>query len=357
LRFGNIVATRTIWGGSGMRRTSRLVWLAIALAATPCGAQDLYQGKSIDLLIGADAGGGYDIAGRAMARYLGRHIAGSPTIIVKNMAGATGLTMINYLANVAARDGTVIGLPEPAIVYEKLLGTATGANVRFDTGKLLWIGTPVQETFVTFVWATTEFRSVEDLKRGESLMSAISADGENVTLPILMNRMIGTRMKPIPGYQGQAGAFVAVERGEVQGNTTGFANLAGTKADWLRDGKIRILIQYALNPLARLKDVPLALDLAPSEEDRAVLRFLMAKYAMARPLVAPPDLPPQRIAALRAGFAATMQDEEFRADAARLGLDINPVGGAEIAALVAGLNATQAAIIARAKTLLGKPPS
>lgn len=331
-------------------------WLALALAAAlPASAQDFFAGKSIDLLIGADAGGGYDIAGRVMARSLGRHIPGNPAIVVKNMAGATGLTMINYLANAAAKDGTVIGLSENNIAYEPLLGTATGANVRFDTSKLQWIGTPVQEVFVTFVWATTPFRSVEDLKSSESLMSAISADGENVTLPTLMNKMIGTRMKPILGYPGQAGAFVAVERGEVHGNTTGYTNLAGTKADWLRDGKIRILIQYALEPSKRLADVPPALDLARTEEDRAVLRFLLAKYKMARPLLAPPEIPPERLAILRKGFADTMQDPDFRADAAKAGLDINPVSGEEIAKLVAALNATPAAVVARTRALLGKP--
>ena len=333
-----------------------MIWLALGCAAAmPATAQSFFAGKSIDMLIGADAGGGYDIAGRVMARSLGRHIPGNPAIVVKNMAGATGLTMINYLANAAAKDGTVIGLSENNIAYEPLLGTATGANVRFDTGRLQWIGSPVQEVFVTFVWATTPFRSVQDLKESESLMSAISADGENVTLPTLMNKMIGTRMKPIPGYPGQAGAFVAVERGEVHGNTTGFANLAGTKADWLRDGKIRILIQYALEPSKRLAEVPLALDLVSAPEDKAVLRFLLAKYKMARPLLAPPEIPPDRLAILRQGFADTMADSDFRADAAKAGLDINPVSGEEIAKLVAGLNATPAPIVARTRMLLGKP--
>lgn len=332
---------------------SGLVLLSVA-AATPAPAQDFYAGKTIDMLIGADAGGGYDVAGRVMARTLGRHIPGNPAIVVKNMAGATGLTMINYLYNAAAKDGTVIGLSENNIAYEPLLGTATGANVRFDTSKLNWIGTPVQETFVTFVWSTTPYHNVEDLKRQESLMSAISADGENVTLPTLMNKMIGTKMKPIPGYPGQAGAFVAVERGEVHGNTTGFTNLAGTKADWLRDGKIRILIQFALEPSQRLPGVPLALDLVKSEEDKAVLRFLLAKYKMARPLLAPPELPPQRLAILRKAFADTMADPDFRADAVKAGLDINPVSGEEIAKLVASLNATPPEVIARTRMLLGK---
>lgn len=333
-----------------------VLWLALGCAVVgPAAAQDFFAGKSIDMLIGADAGGGYDIAGRVMARTLGRHIPGNPAIVVKNMAGATGLTMINYLYNAAPKDGTVIGLSENNIAYEPLLGTATGANVRFDTGRLQWIGTPVQEVFVTYVWSTTPFRSVEDLKASESLMSAISPDGENVTLPTLMNKLIGTRMKPITGYPGQAGAFVAVERGEVQGNTTGYANLAGTKADWLRDGKIRILIQYALAASPRLPDVPLALDLVAAEEDRAVLRFLLAKYKMARPLLAPPEIAAERLAILRKGFLDTMQDPDFRADAARAGLDINPVSGEEIGALVASLNATPAPIIARTRALLGKP--
>jgi tripartite-type tricarboxylate transporter receptor subunit TctC len=333
-----------------------MIWLALACAAAmPAAAQPFFAGKSIDMLIGADAGGGYDIAGRVMARSLGRHIPGNPAIVVKNMAGATGLTMINYLAHAAAKDGTVIGLAENNIAYEPLLGTATGANVRFDTSTLQWIGSPVQEVFVTFVWATAPFRSVADLKASESLMSAISADGENVTLPTPMNKMIGTKMKPIPGYPGQAGAFVAVERGEVHGNTTGFTNLAGTKADWLRDGKIRILIQYALEPSKRLPKVPLALDLVSAPEDKAVLRFLFTKYKMARPLLAPPEIPPERLAILRKGFADTMQDADFRADAAKAGLDINPVSGEEIAKLVAGLNATPAAVVARTRMLLGQP--
>src|SRR3954470_11868906 len=136
-----------------MRRGWFLAGFLLAGWSTAAGGQSFYAGKSIDLLIGADAGGGYDVAGRAIARHLGRHIPGNPGIVVKNMAGASGLTMMNNLYNVAARDGTVIGLSENNVAYEPLLGTATGANVRFDTSRLNWIGNPVQEVFVTFVWS------------------------------------------------------------------------------------------------------------------------------------------------------------------------------------------------------------
>jgi tripartite-type tricarboxylate transporter receptor subunit TctC len=278
---------------------------------------DFYRGKSIELLIGGAVGGGYDLAGRTVANHIGRHIPGNPGIIVRNMPGATSLIMTNHLYNAARRDGTAIGMPTSNIPLEQRLKliSADGANVRFEIERFNWIGTPVQEPQVTWVWHTAPARNVEDLRTNAIRMGATTSSADNYILPSLMNQVLGTRMQVATGYIGQNEINLAVERGEVQGNNTGLSNITVNKADWFRDGKVRILLQFGTERLPDLPNVPTAVELASAEADRALLRFYAVKFNMARPLVAPPDVPAERIAALRAAFDATMKDPQYLEDA------------------------------------------
>ena len=205
---------------------------------------DFYRGKTIELAIAGAPAGGYDVAARTLANHYGRHIPGNPTVIVKNMPGAAGLIVTNYLYNVAKRDGTVIGMPTSNVPIEprlKLL-SPDGSNVKFDLANFSWIGTPLQEPQVTWVWHTAPAASVDDLKTNTILMGATTASADNAILPMLVDELIGTKMKVLTGYQGQNEINLAAERGEVQGNNTGLSNLTVNKADWLRDGKVRILL-------------------------------------------------------------------------------------------------------------------
>jgi tripartite-type tricarboxylate transporter receptor subunit TctC len=318
---------------------------------------DFYRGKTIELIIGAGVGGGYDLAGRTVANRMGRHIPGNPTITVRNMPGATALIMTNHLYNVAKRDGTVIGMPTSNIPLEQRLKVLSpdGANVRFEIGRFSWIGTPVQEPQVTWVWHTAPAHSFEDLRKSTIRMGATTSSADNYILPSIVNQVLGTRMQAVTGYLGQNDIYLAIERGEVQGNNAGLSNLTVNKADWLRDGKVRILLQYGTERLPALPDIPTAIELAGAEADRALLRFYAVKFHMARPLVAPPDVPAERVAALRAAFDATMKDPQYLEEAQRIGLDVNPLGGEGITKLIQQVQATPQDVVDRLHELLARP--
>ncbi len=342
-----------------LRPSLSVVIVAAASAALPAHAQgvaDFYRGKTIEFVLGSAAAGGYDVAARAIAIHMSRHIPGNPTIVVRNMPGATGLLMTNYLYNVAKRDGTAIGMPTSNVPLEPRLKLISpdGNNAKFDITHMSWIGTPLQEPQVTWVWHTAPAKSVDELKSNTILMGATTSSADNSVLPLLVNALLGTRMKVVTGYQGQNEINIAAERGEVQGNNTGLSNLTVNKADWMRDDKVRILLQYGTERLAALKDVPTPVELAGSEPDRAMLRFYALKFAMARPLVTPPDVPADRIAALQSAFEATMKDEHYLADAKRIGLDTNWLGGADLTRLVAQIQDTPQPVVDHLRELLAK---
>jgi tripartite-type tricarboxylate transporter receptor subunit TctC len=326
---------------------------ALAGGASAQSSADFYRGKTVEILVGAAVGGGYDVAARLIASHMTRHIPGNPAIVVRNMPGATGLVMTNHLYNVAKRDGTVMGMPTSNVPLEprlKLL-SPDGRNVKFDIARFGWIGTPLQEPQVTWVWHTAPAQSVDDLKKTTILMGATTATADNYVLPVLVNQIVGTRMKPVIGYQGQNDINIAAERGEVQGNNTGLSNLTVNRADWMRDGKVRILIQYGTTRLAVIKDVPTAMELAPNDADRAVLRTYAAKFAMARPLAVVAE-EADRVAMLQTAFEATMKDPQYLADAKKIGLDTNWIGGRELTGLVRQVQETPQPVVDRLRDLL-----
>src|SRR5262245_3860357 len=316
---------------------------------------DFYRGKTVEVLVGAAAGGGYDVVARLIANHMPRHIPGNPAMVVRNMPGATGLIMTNQLYNVARRDGHVLGMPTSNVPIEPRLRLLSpdGSNIKFDIGRFGWLGTPLQEPQVTWVWHGAPAKNVDDLKTNTTLMGATTATADNFILPMLVNQIVGTRMKPVTGYQGQNEINIAAERGEVQGNNTGLSNLTVNRADWLRDGKVRILIQYGTERLPAIKDVPTAMELAPNDADRAVLRTYAAKFAMARPLAVITEAA-DRVAALQAAFAATMQDAQYLSDAKKVGLDTNWIGGRELTGLVRQVEATPQPVVDRLRELLAR---
>jgi tripartite-type tricarboxylate transporter receptor subunit TctC len=342
-----------------MTRAARLgvaFWIVLPTAAYAETAADFYRGKTIELAIAGAPAGGYDVAARTLANHFGRHIPGNPTVIVKNMPGAAGLVVTNYLYNVAKRDGTVIGMPTSNVPLEprlKLL-SPDGGNVKFDLANFSWIGTPLQEPQVTWVWHTAPAASVEDLKSNTILMGATTTSADNAILPMLVDELIGTKMKVLTGYQGQNEINLAAERGEVQGNNTGLSNLTVNKADWLRDGKVRILLQYGTERLPALKDAPTIIELAATEDDRALMRFYALKFHMARPVVLPPEVPAERVAALQSAFEATMKDEAYLEEARRIRLDVNWLGSREMTAQIRQMQETPQAVVDRLRELLAR---
>jgi tripartite-type tricarboxylate transporter receptor subunit TctC len=332
------------------------IHLGLAAALTPAAAQDVaefYRGKTIRLIVGAAAGGGYDIPARAIAGHMGRHIPGNPAIVVENMPGATSLIMTNYLYARAPRDGTAIGMPNNNVPLEPRLQILSreGGNVSFDITKFGWIGSPVQEPQILFTLASAA-RSVDDLKAGKVLVGSTGRSADNFSLPFMLNQLLGTKMDIIPGYQGQNDIFLAIDRGEVQGNNTGLTNLLVTKPDWIRNGRVKILVQYGSERAAAIPDVPTALELAPDESARELIRFFGLKFQMARPIAVPPDVPSGRLRALQDAFDATMKDPAFLSEAQKIGLEISPVSGIEVARLVAEMQTTPQTVVDRLKNLL-----
>ena len=332
---------------------------ALAVAATSALADpvaDFYRGKSIRIIVGAAAGGGYDIPARLLANHMGKHIPGNPSFVVENMPGAASLIMTNYLYARAPRDGTAMGMPNNNIPLEPRLKQLSreGGNVSFDVTKFNWLGSPVQEPQVLITLASAA-KTLNDLKSRKVVVGSTGTTADNYSVPALLNQILGTKMDIVTGYKGQSDIFLAMEQGEVQGNSTGLTNVLVTKADWIKSGKANIIVQLGLERAPELPNIPTALELAPNDEAREVLRLFLVKYRMARPLALPPDVPADRLKALNAAFDATMKDPAFLAEARQIGLDINPVGGAEMTRLVADIQASPQATVDRLQKLLGPP--
>ena len=328
--------------------------LVVTNAARADEIADFYRGKSIEIAVAGTAAGGYDVAARTLAARMSRHIPGNPAVIVRNMPGAAGLVVTNYLYNLARQDGTVIGMPTSNVPLEprlKLL-SPDGGNVKFDLNKFEWLGTPLQEPQVTWVWHDAPATNVDDLKLNPVLMGATTASADNAILPLVVNKLLGTKMKVATGYQGQNEINLAAERGEVQGNNTGLSNLTVNKADWLRDHKVRILLQFGVDRLPQLPDVPTVIELTPNEADRAALRFYTIKFNMARPILIPPGVPADRVAALQAAFEATMTDPLYLNDAKSIGLDTNWLGAKALADQAHAIADTPQAVVDHLHELL-----
>jgi tripartite-type tricarboxylate transporter receptor subunit TctC len=326
---------------------------AAAFAQTPA---EFYKGKPVRMVIGAAVGGGYDLPGRVMQQHMGRHIPGNPTIVVENMPGAASLIMTNFLYNRAPRDGTVMGMPNNSVPLEPRLRILSrdGGDVRFDVSKFIWIGSPVQEPQILWTWSAAA-RNFEDLKNKRVVIGSMAVGADNYTLPFLANRILGTRMDIIPGYKGTSDTFVAAEQGEIQGGGTSLLNLMVNRGDWLREGKAGFVLSFGLERLPQLPDVPTAAELATTQADRELFRFIAMKFAMSRPLAFPPEVPQDRVDAMRRAFDATMKDPAFLADAKKIGLDVDPVSGVEIQKLVEEIQATPQEVVDRLRELLNAP--
>jgi tripartite-type tricarboxylate transporter receptor subunit TctC len=308
---------------------------------------DFYNGKSITHIVGAGAGGAYDLVSRAVVSHMGRHIPGMPKFIVSHMAGASSLVMMNYLTNPARKDGTVMGMTNPNIALEQPLKMLSkgGGRVLFDVSKLQWIGSPLQQPHVLWVWHTAPANTFKDLKTNKVILGSTAVGGDNYTLPLILTRLMGAKLDIVSGYEGQNDIFIATERGEVQGNSAILPNLTSARPEWFRDGKVRVLVQFGTTRMRQLPDVPTAIELAETQDGKEMLRFYARKFSMAYPFVMAPEVPADRVAAIRAAFDATMNDPGFLKDTQRLGLDVDPFSGAQMEQLIKELDSAPKQII------------
>ena len=313
---------------------------------------DFYKGKTIDLYIGYSVGGGYDLYARFLARHMGKHIPGNPTVLPKNMEGAGSLRLANWLYNVAPKDGTAFGAIGRGTSFDTLLGNKAA---QFDATKYTWIGSANNEVSICVAWHTTGITKFDDLLTKELIVGGTSSSADTDQFPKIANGVLGTKMRVITGYPGGNEVGLAMERGEVQGRCGwSWSSVKSTHQKWYDDKKFNILVQLALDKHPELPNVPLIVDLAKTEEQRQILRLIFARQVMGRPFVAPPNVPRERADALRKAFMDTMTDKDFLADAEKAQMEITPVHGAEIDKLVKETHATPPAIAQSAAALIAR---
>jgi tripartite-type tricarboxylate transporter receptor subunit TctC len=333
--------------------------LVLALPISLARAQtDFYAGKQISLLIGTTVGGGYDAYGRLVARHIGQHIPGNPTVIVKNMPGAGGLAAANYLYNRAPKDGTELLTVQNGVPFERLFYTLSpeGKNALFDSAKFGWIGSATQTVFVTETWHKSPVKTLEDAMTRQAILGASTMSADSYILAMLSNNLLGTKFKVVTGYAGANEVSLAVENGEVEGEAgKDWTTLTSTRPQWIKDHLINILVQMGMHSHADLKGVPMALELAKSPEDRRVMEIVFAKFGMARPFFTAPGVPPERMSMLRRAFDATLADPAVIAEAAKLGMELSPARGEDVEALVKRMMGTPDALAARARAVLKSP--
>jgi tripartite-type tricarboxylate transporter receptor subunit TctC len=345
-----------------LSRRTALAALAIAgLASTTSrvraddtSAADFYRGKTIQFLIGGAPGVSYDLVGRVIAAHMSRHLPGQPIFVAQNMPGATSLVMTNYLYNQASRDGTVIGMPNDNIILEPQLHMLSrdGGNVRFDLNRFAWLGTPVQEPQIMLLSADAPAHSLEGMKHVKVLMGSSGTGADNYALPTIVNKVFGTKIDIVLGYQGPNDILLAMERGEVQGISAGLSTLVVNRPQWLHDGKAALIMQFGLERLKGFETLPTAIELAPNDDARAIFRMIASKFTLARPLALPPDVPSDRVRALRAAFDATMRDTAFLSDAEKIGLDIDPMGGEQMTKVIQQILATPPSVVDSLRAML-----
>lgn len=336
-----------------MNIARKLLLIVLLVLGTPAAAQDdvagFFEGKTLRLVVGIGVGSGYDINARLLARHLAAHIPGRPAIIVQNQPGAGSLTMTNALYNSGPFDGTVMGASFNGMPTTPLLQPA---GVRFDPVKLNWLGSTNRETQVTYVWHTVPVQSLDDVKTRELVIGAQAPGSTQYDYPMLFNHLFGFKFKVVTGYQSTSKINLAMESGEVQGTLANWSTLKALSSNWLAEKKVRIIAQWALNKHPELADVPLALDLAKSEADRQALLLALARLEYGRPFFLPPGVPAARVEALRRAFDATMKDPAYLAEAAKLKIDVDPLTGEEVAALVEQVARTPADTVARVRAAL-----
>jgi tripartite-type tricarboxylate transporter receptor subunit TctC len=323
-----------------------LVVAGVAFAQTPT---EFFKGKTVSLLIGFGVGGDDDLWGRVVAKHLGNHIPGRPTVVPQNVTGAAGLLVANRLYNTSPKDGTVIGMINRGIPFEPLLG---GQGTQFDALKMHWIGSPNRDTTVCAARKDAAVQTMRDLFNRELEVGATGSGADTAAYPDFLSAIVSMKFKVVRGYQGSHEIQLAMERNEVQGICVAYDSLA--RGTLFSTNQLNLLLQAALDPDPRLEGVPSGLDLAHSDEERQALELFFARARIGRPFVVAPEVPADRVLALRQAFDATLQDPAFLADAQTQKLDVIPMTGQQIAEIIAKAYGTPSAIVKRTMQAMGR---
>ena len=324
--------------------------LAVAAPARADSVADFYRGKRINLVIGFGTGGGYDSYARLLARFIGEHIPGNPGVVAQNMPGAGSRGAANWLYRVAPKDGTVIATLGQGTATDQALGQP---GIQFDARRFNWLGNMVVVNNILFVSAATGVKTIEDAKKKPLSIGATGASSPSVLYPQVSNNLFGTKFKSVSGYPGGGDINLAVEREEVDGRgSDSWASIKATNPGWLADKKVNILFQVGPRREADLPDVPLWSELAQNDEQRQILDVLSGDVAVGRPILTAPDVPAERVSALRQAFDETMKDPKFVAAAEQANMYFNPIGGEELQRIVGRILNPSPEVMAKVKNAL-----
>lgn len=323
-------------------RTAIVLTALVACTAT-ADAQDFFKGKQITLYVGYAPGGGYDSYARTFARHYGRLIPGNPDIVVKNMPGAGSVKLANYLYNSARKDGREIGALGREVPTSSVLGVE---NAKFTASKFTWLGSLGSEGTYCVAWHQTPFRTTKDILEKQFIVGGTNGRSMTVTTPVILNNLVGTKIKVIAGYPGSAALHLAMERGEIQGRCAStISSTNSSRPDWIPGKKITFLLDVSLAEKRHIPDVPLITEFARTPEDRQVLELLLAPDSWTRPFVAPPEVAAAQATQLRAAFVRTYEDAKFKADMDRQKMVLDPMSGDAMKARIERLEKIPAAIV------------
>jgi tripartite-type tricarboxylate transporter receptor subunit TctC len=312
--------------------------------------EDFFKGKTLRFTVVYEPGGTYDLYSRLLIMHLARHIPGQPSIMIQYMPGAGGMTGTVNLYDKAARDGTQVAMLPRDIAVNQMLHPE---GARYDAKRFNWIGRIASYTGVMFVMSRTGVKTADDLRRTAVVAGSWGNTTDSFATPTLLNALAGTKFKIVTGYRGAADVDLAIERGEADARVASWTALKTTRSEWLKDGRIVVPFQTGLKRHADLPDLPLIGDLATSDDGRRILEFMNSDASVGWNAVAPPEVPPDRVAALREAFDATMRDPQFLADARKQGLEIVAGRGDEVQQVVAHTLATPPELVARLVAIVG----
>jgi len=328
-------------------RLSLSILVAFALLGAPrAGAEDFYKGKSVTFVIGTAAGGGYDTYSRLIAAHIGRHLPGQPAVVPQNMPGAAMIRATNYLYNQAPRDGTVIGMIDQAMYLNQIMGLP---QLRADVTKFTWIGRILSNSAILYAWHTSPVKVIEDAYHHELILPVTGVASRMNWL--VLDNLLGMKLKLINGYQGTSDSRLAIERGEVDGLSQPWSVLKNESAAWLREGKIHLLLQTGADKHPELPEVPRMIDLAHNDGERAILQLFASPSTVGRSVMAPPGLPAERVRELRQAFMDSLSDPALLADLQKAKLELDPLPGEALQAAIVGTGVLPPELVAKARSI------
>jgi tripartite-type tricarboxylate transporter receptor subunit TctC len=310
--------------------------------------EEFYRGKQLSMIIGYPTGGSNDIYARTVARHIGKHIPGSPTVIPRNMPGGGSLVAANHVFNVAPKDGTILSLIAPTIPLEERLGAP---NVRLKVTEFNWIGRVAPSVNVTFVMNTVPVKTIQDTFKREIILGASARTSTVALYPMVLANVTGAKFKMVMGYKSSSTAMLAMERGEVEGHSTSMEIVRALHPDWIKDKTITLLVQYALKRHPEMPDVPMSWELGRNDDERQILRIVANATEVGKMILSTPNTPADRIQALRRAFDATVKDSAFLDDLKKQRVDVGPMSGEELQQLVAEVANVSPAIIDKVKAI------